>query len=250
MTDPAVAINRLLEIMATLRSAQGCPWDREQTPESLKPYLIEETFEVLEAIEQGDPAAICEELGDLLLQVVFQAQIFAEQSDFDFADIAAAISTKLIRRHPHVFSDEDHGGSDLHWRRWEAIKVEEKRASGRRTSLFGGIPRALPPLQRAGKLIDKSARAGFDWPGVGASRTQVERSHAELQQAFDTDDREARHTALGNHLFDLMVLAHSAQLDAERAMQCAIDRMQQFLEASETAAGLPGGCRTPEPPGK
>lgn len=233
MHDPRATLTRLLEIMATLRSSEGCPWDREQTPQTLMPYLIEETFEVLEAIELEDPAAICEELGDLLLQIVFQAQIFAEQGAFDFGDVAAGIGDKLVRRHPHVFGDSPHGGSEAHQRRWEEIKQAEKRAAGREGGALGGIPRALPPLQRAGKVIAKAGRAGLVWPDPEELMRQSATSLAQFQAALAQDELERKEEHLGNLLFDLAVLSQVAGLDPQACLKGAVSRFEAAFSRYE-----------------
>lgn len=147
-------INRLIKLMATLRSEQGCPWDRQQTASSLKPYLLEETYELLEAIDHQEPGDIQDELGDLLLQVVFLARIFQEQDSFDLGDVAATISDKLVRRHPHVFADADVDG---HAQRWEEIKRQERSRQGKHNSLSARLPKQLPALKRAAKVSHKLA---------------------------------------------------------------------------------------------
>src|SRR5262245_36504997 len=159
MADPSVAetFTRLVDIMARLRAPGGCPWDREQTPESLRPYLLEEVYEVLDAIDAGDPDGIRDELGDLLLQIVFQSQLAAEAGRFDVADVAQAIAEKLVRRHPHVFADVSVRDADEVMRNWRRIKAEERRAAGKDGDLFVGVPAALPALVRAQQLGEKAA---------------------------------------------------------------------------------------------
>jgi len=145
-------LSRLINIMATLRAPSGCPWDRKQTPESLKPYILEEAYEVIEAIDNANSHEICDELGDLLLQVVFLAQMFSEQGQFGFSDVADSISTKLIRRHPHVFSDAD---AKNHAQQWEEIKQQERNKRGKGNKLIDRIPRNLPALKKATKVAKK-----------------------------------------------------------------------------------------------
>lgn len=146
------AVNKLLQIMATLRAANGCQWDRKQTPQSLKPYILEEAYELLEAIDTGDPECICDELGDLLLQVVFQAQIFSEADVFSLKDVADSISSKLERRHPHLFAAASH---EEHQHRWEEIKQQERAARGQSNKVADRIPNTLPALKRADKALQK-----------------------------------------------------------------------------------------------
>ncbi|MDP6037576.1 MAG: nucleoside triphosphate pyrophosphohydrolase, partial [Candidatus Latescibacteria bacterium] len=156
--------DRLISIMARLRSPSGCPWDKEQTHQSLKPYLVEETYEVLDAIDQNNDDEIVEELGDLLLQVVFHSQIANEEKRFTIDDVAATISDKLIRRHPHVFGNVQADTPDEVVKNWEIIKAGEK--PGPKASLLDGIPRHLPALFRAQRLQEKAARVGFDWDNI------------------------------------------------------------------------------------
>lgn len=152
----STAFAHLLDIMATLRSPNGCPWDAQQTPESLKPYLLEETYEVLDALDRNEPMSICDELGDLLLQIVFHARIFEERGLFTMTDVSNAIVNKLIRRHPHVFADNQTGDKRMLAAQWDRIKTEERRADGKTGSLLGNIPRQLPALQTAQKLAAKT----------------------------------------------------------------------------------------------
>lgn len=221
------SMQRLIEIMDRLRSPGGCPWDAEQTPESLIPYLLEEAHETIEAIEAGDPALICDELGDLLLQVVFHGRIFSERGDFDFADIANAISDKLIRRHPHVFADvtlQNH--SDL-TAQWEKVKAGEKaqRGEGER-SLIESIPRSLPALSRAQKLIEKSSRAGRHWPQPAENLDGCTAAVQVLNQGV-TDER------LGEALFALVAVARDAGVDPEGALRRAT--LRYFAVKEENA---------------
>jgi len=156
--DPAM--RTLVDIVARLRSPTGCPWDREQTLATIKPFTLEETYELLEAIDSGDDAAICEELGDVLLQVLLDSQIAADEGRFDLTDVVAVLTDKLITRHPHVFGDVEAATSHDVLRNWDRIKHQEKQ----RESLFDGLPAALPALARAARLSDKAARVGFDFP--------------------------------------------------------------------------------------
>src|SRR5881296_811271 len=164
MTESAGPLfERLLGIMARLRGPGGCPWDREQTPESLRPFLLEEAYEVLQALEGGDAAALCDELGDLLLQVVFQSQLAAEAGRFTIADVARAITDKLVRRHPHVFGEVQVRDAGEVVRNWRRIKAEERRTTGEDGDLFAGVPAALPALLRAEQLGEKAGHVGLDW---------------------------------------------------------------------------------------
>src|SRR5215813_13980631 len=158
------SLNRLVDVMARLRAPGGCPWDREQTFESLRPYLVEEAYEVLDAIDRGDVAGLRDELGDVLLQVLFHSEIAAEGGHFRLADVARTIADKLVRRHPHVFADVAVRDADEVVRNWRRIKAEERHAAGREADLFAGVPAALPALARAQRLGEKAAHVGLDWP--------------------------------------------------------------------------------------
>jgi len=210
--NPHNGINLLLEIMATLRSPGGCPWDAEQTPESLTPYILEEACELIDAIESGNKDEIMDELGDLLLQVVFQAQIFKENVCFDFNDVANTISAKLIRRHPHVFIEghtvQDH--EELH-RQWEEIKSSEK--NNRRTCLADHLPTKLPALQRAQKLVSKAHKTG-----------QSDKLPT-LEHTFFINTEALDEEGFGYVLLQMAHAAHAAGLDAESALRKTIARI-------------------------
>ena len=181
-------LERLINIMARLRGPSGCPWDKEQTPQSLKPYLIEEAYEVLEAIDRNDDSEIKEELGDLLLQVVFHAQIASEENRFTIDDVAEAIADKLIRRHPHVFGDTQADTPDEVIRNWEAIKAEEK--PDKRASLLDGVPQHLPALLKARRLQEKAARVGFEWEHIADVAQKVREETEELMHARESGRKD------------------------------------------------------------
>ncbi len=248
MSRAQVAIERLLSIMERLRGPQGCPWDREQTLKSLRPYVLEETYEVLEAIDAGDPSEHCEELGDLLLQIVFQAQLMKEEGRFDFADVAEAISRKLVARHPHVFgagqaqgqpdeaAPERAGGSggavppvvmkdsDAVLRQWAALKREEKKAKGRGESVLEGVPREMPALARADRLTEKASRIGFDWPDAAGARAKLSEEMGELDEAIAQGDRDAMEHELGDVLFAVANLSRKLGMPPEEALRAALGR--------------------------
>src|SRR5512133_2392899 len=191
MSRATDALERLLGIMERLRGPDGCPWDREQTLRTLRPY-------VLEAIDSGDAREHCEELGDLLLQIVFQAQLTKEEGRFDFADVAEAISSKLVSRHPHVFGNAEAKDADAVLRQWAALKREEKKAKGRGESVLEGVPREMPALARADRLTEKASRVGFDWPDPGGAREQLAEELEELDEAIAQGDRGAVEHELGD----------------------------------------------------
>lgn len=222
-------MSELAGIMARLRAPGGCPWDREQTMTSLKPFLIEEAYEVLEAIESGNSKEHCEELGDLLMQVVFQAEVAREEQRFDLADVADAIATKLVRRHPHVFGDVKVADTNEVLNNWEALKKKEKAGRG----ALSGVPRALPGLVRALRVGEKAARAGFDFTVPAQAMEKVREELIELEQA----PPEHRLEELGDAFFALVNVARKYELDAEEALRLALDKFSERFEHVEKAAG-------------
>ncbi len=248
MPTPAEAVDRLLAIMARLRAPDGCPWDREQTFATLRPYLLEETYEVLEAIDAGDPREHCEELGDLLLQIVFQAQLAREAGQFAFEDVAEAISSKLVSRHPHVFGD---AGANANvkdaegvLRQWSLLKRKEKQARGGGQSALEGVPREMPALARADRLTEKASRIGFDWPDARGPRAKVDEELAELDAAIASGDPAEVEPELGDALFALANLARTLQIAPEEALRTAVGRFVERFEHVERgleAAGVPHG---------
>jgi MazG family protein len=244
MPTPAEAIERLLAIMARLRGPGGCPWDREQTLSSLRPYLLEETYEVLEAIDAGDPREHCEELGDLLLQIVFQTQLTKETGAFTFADVAEAISDKLVSRHPHVFGTSEVKDAEGVLRQWAQLKKKEKEAKGGGKSALEGVPREMPALARAERLGEKASRIGFDWPDASGPRAKVDEELSELDASIASGDRGAIERELGDVLFAVANLARKLSLPPEEALRGAIGRFIQRFEHVERElerAGVPHG---------
>jgi len=215
-------MNELLEIMARLRDpARGCPWDLQQTFATIAPYTLEEAYEVADAIERGDLGALEEELGDLLLQVVFHAQIAREQGAFDFERVARGISAKMVRRHPHVFADETVASAAAQSDRWEEIKAAEKAAAGAPKGLLEDVALALPALTRAAKLGRRAARIGFDWPDAGGARAKVNEELAELDEAVASGDRTRISAEFGDVLLALSNLSRHLEVDAEGALRAA-----------------------------
>ena len=218
-------MKELLEIMARLRDPQrGCPWDLQQTFASVAPYTLEEAYEVADAIERGDLPALEEELGDLLLQVVFHAQIASEQGAFDFERVARGISRKMRRRHPHVFGDETVADAASQSLRWEQLKAAEKAARGAPHGLLDDVPRALPALTRAVKIGRRAARIGFDWPDPAGARAKVDEELAELDEAMAGGDRTRIGAELGDVLLALANLARKLDIDAEAELRAANGR--------------------------
>ncbi len=201
-------LQKLLDVMKTLRSEKGCPWDREQTHESLKPFLIEECAELLDAIDDGDKDAVLEELGDILLHVVFHAQIADEGGRFDFADIIETIVAKLVRRHPHVFGSAKADDPEKVLHLWKQIKKEEKRSKGIvRKSLLDGIPRHLPALKRAEDLQRRAAKVGFDWQRPRQIIAKIEEELKELKAALNKGRRRMIEDEIGDLLFSTVNLS-------------------------------------------
>lgn len=228
-----VLFEQLLGIMQRLRGPNGCPWDREQTPTSLKPYLIEEAYEVLEAIEAADGGALREELGDLLLQVVFHAQIAAEQRDFTMVEVLAGLVDKMLSRHPHVFRDTRADTAGEVVAQWETSKQREAADAGRRRSVIAGVPRALPSLLRAQRMQSKAARVNFDWPDARAAWAKVEEEVREAAAALASGDRARLSDELGDVLFSVVNVARLSSMDAEEALQGAIEKFRRRFTEME-----------------
>lgn len=220
--------DRLVDIMAILRSENGCPWDREQTHESLRPYLIEEAYEVLDALEHRDDGRFREELGDLLLQVVFHAQLAREGGRFTIDDVITAVVEKLIRRHPHVFGDVKANTADQVLINWEKIKHAE--GGEQRNSVLEGLPDHLPALLKAYRVQEKVARTGFDWSAVDEVFKNIQEELAEFRAAYTAWDRKTMEKEFGDLLFALVTLARHLKLSPEdalrRTIQTFIDRFQ------------------------
>jgi ATP diphosphatase len=247
---PSTDITRLLEIMAALRTpGTGCPWDLEQDFASITPYTIEEAYEVVDAIERGDLADLRDELGDLLLQVVFHARMAEEQGAFTFGDVVEAITRKLIRRHPHVFgSTRDLSPGEVK-RLWDSIKAEEKvdrkaeRAKmglsleAHEAGFLGGIPTALPALTRAQKLTAKAAKVGFDWPDATQVIDKIHEELDEVKEAASSKDRDRIEDEIGDLLFSVTNLARHFGIDPERALRRTNAKFERRFRAVEQALG-------------
>lgn len=245
MSAPA-ELERLLGIMARLRDPlQGCPWDLQQDFASIAPYTIEEAYEVADAIDRGDLDDLCDELGDLLLQVVFHAQMASEQGAFGFADVARAISDKMQRRHPHVFAQVQVDGAEDVNSNWEAIKRAERAAQGDAdTSALAGISRGLPEWQRAVKLQSRAARVGFDWPGpapvLDKVREELDEVAAEFARGPVQDNQARLEEELGDLLFVCANLARHAKVDVGAALRHANHKFERRFRAMEAQAAAAG----------
>jgi len=235
MSEPAppdqAPLDRLVAIMARLRDPQrGCEWDTAQTFETIAPYTIEEAYEVADAIRRGDMAELKDELGDLLLQVVFHSRMAEEAGLFDIADVATAIADKMERRHPHIFGDVAHGGHHL----WEQTKEAERQARGA-TSAIDGVALALPALQRAEKIQKRAARVGFDWPDATGARAKILEELDEVDRASDED----RAGELGDLLFAVVNYARHQDIDPEAALRAATAKFERRFRAMEEMSSRP-----------
>ncbi|MBU1694212.1 MAG: nucleoside triphosphate pyrophosphohydrolase [Verrucomicrobia bacterium] len=224
-------MERLLGLMRTLRSEKGCPWDREQTLQSLKPYLLEECYEALDALNSGDRARLCDELGDVLLQIVFQSQIASEEGSFCFDDVATAISDKLVRRHPHVFGEVKVSGSAEVTRNWEAIKKVEKGEP--RKSAVDGVPRSAPALHKAQQIQKRAARVGFDWDTVHQVVDKVEEEVGEVKEAMASGDPKKIKEEIGDLLFAAVNLSRFLGHNAEEALDETIEKFTRRFQGIE-----------------
>ncbi len=235
--------DRLVDVMTRLRGEGGCPWDREQDHKTLKPYLLEEVYEVLEAIEAGDPGSLKEELGDLLFQVIFHSQIAKENSAFDIEAVLIAIADKMTHRHPHVFSNASSDAQDQSESekidsktvllRWEEIKKNEPRNLHRKSAL-DGVPVTLPALLRAHQLQSRAARVGFDWPEIAPVVAKVEEELEELEEAIQCGDQNRIESELGDVLFSVVNYARFLKVNSEDAMRGAIRRFIDRFQEMES----------------
>ena len=234
-SDAGSAFQQLVDIMARLRGPQGCPWDREQTLESLRAFLLEETHEVLEAIDRGDTTALRGEIGDLIFEGVFLAQVCADADLFTVADSLKAISAKLIRRHPHIF---DPAGRPLETpgevhQQWEQIKAQEQADAGERRSVLRGLARSLPSLLRAYEIGTRVAAVGFDWTNTDDVVSKIEEEVAELRTAFSHEGRARTEEEMGDLLFSIANLSRKLGIDPESALRKANEKFTARFEALE-----------------
>ena len=264
-STPAAAFQRLVQIIERLRALDGCPWDREQTHQSLRTHLLEEAYETMEAIEAADDANLCEELGDLLMQPLLHAQIAAEEERFDIVAVLEAVSDKLVRRHPHVFGDIAVSDSGEVLRNWDAIKQSEKEAkhngrahlssdpqsSRREPSILDDVPRSLPSLSLALKVSKKAAKAGFEWPDVEAVMDKLREEVAELEEALNEpgDNKDRVADELGDLLFTAVNVARWKKIDPELALRDTVQRFSrrfQLMEDQARQGGLDLYSLTPQ----
>jgi MazG family protein len=243
---PGPGFARLVEIMARLRAPGGCPWDREQNFDTIKPYLLEEAYEVMDAIDAGDWDGLADELGDLLLQAVFFAQMASEEGRFDIADSLLAINSKLVRRHPHVFADGDAKTSGDVLRRWDEIKAVEKQGKGAPPpkGLLAGVPRSLPALVEAQKIAAKAAGAGFDWENIEQVFDKLREELAEIDAARATGSPAEIEDEIGDLLFVVVNIARFLKVDPEQALRKTNRKFRRRF--SQVEEGLAAQGKTPQ----
>ena len=228
-------INDLLEIMRSLRAPGGCPWDAEQTHESIRKNLIEETYEVVEAIDKKDSGMLLEELGDLLMQVVFHAQMEDEKGVFNFDDVADGVCKKLIERHPHVFGEVEVSGVDDVLDNWDAIK-RRKKGQKKGSEPMLSVPRELPALMRAAKIQQKASAVGFDWPDVSGAYGKIIEETQELRKAVESGVQDDVIEELGDLLFSVVNVSRFLKCDAEEALTTASDKfINRFIRVEQLA---------------
>jgi len=231
------ALARAAAIMARLRGPGGCPWDREQTFDSIKQHTLEETYEVFDAIERRDWPELKDELGDLLLQVLFYAQMADDAGYFNLQDVAEGLAAKLVRRHPHVFGDVDAATPDAVLRNWEQIKNEEKKKKVKGDSLLDEIPRTMPATLEATKLGSKAARVGFDWPDASGLFAKMDEELAELMVEVEAKHSENVEAEFGDLLFTVMSLARHLKVDPESALRRSTAKFRARFAVMEREAG-------------
>ena len=230
-------IQELLKIMEALRGDKGCPWDKEQTRESLKPYIIEEAYELFEAIEENDPENIKEELGDLLFQIVFQCQIAKERAEFDMSDVIEKIGEKMVARHPHVFGDTECRTPEEVTKQWEVLK---KREGKLRESILEGVPKAMSSLLRAHRLQKRAAQAGFDWEKVEDVLEKLDEELNEFKEALESKDQKGIEDELGDILFMLVNISRFISVNPEDALRKTISKFIHRFRYIEMKAAEQG----------
>jgi tetrapyrrole methylase family protein/MazG family protein len=218
MNKSGKQFQKLSDVVDTLMAENGCPWDRVQTHETLKPYLVEEVYETLDALDDKNPQELKDELGDLLYQIMFHAKIASNNNEFDISDVIDSIAEKMIRRHPHVFKNENLDTPDEVVEQWEEIKRTEK-SNANRKSVLDGVPRQLPNLMRAQKLQKKAAKHGFDWDQITAVFDKLDEEIAEFKEAALSGDQDHMNSEMGDILFVLVNIARFQKIDAEEALR-------------------------------
>src|SRR5437870_12998155 len=228
---PKRSFDELVALMVRLRGSNGCPWDRKQSLESLKPFIVEESYEVVDAIDPGDRAALAEELGDFLLQAVFVAEITRAEGSFDIDDVITAIHDKLVRRHPHVFGEVEAKDAEQVLVNWEKLKNEERKAENK--SVLAGVPQSLPALLKASRLTEKAARVGFDWRRADDVFAKIDEEIAEVREAIDSGGENKIHDEIGDLLFTVANVARKLNVNAEEALQSTNRKFTRRFETME-----------------
>lgn len=226
----------LYEVIALLRGEKGCPWDKKQTPHTLKKYLLEETYEVLEAIERGDPQEIREELGDLLFILLFLIYLYEEKQVFTLKDLVFFTFKKMIRRHPHVFGDEEAKSAEEVLKNWQKIKIEE----GKESSVLGNIPKSLPALQRAYRLGERASRVGFDWENAKAVIPKLYEEIKEIEEVLEKAHLDHLKEEIGDLLFTIANFSRKLQINPEEALKTALEKFEQRFKSLEKAIKVQG----------
>ena len=228
----------LVRLMTTLRGPGGCPWDREQSLSDLKPFVIEEAYEVVDAIDRDDRHSLLEEVGDLLLEAVFIAEITREEQSFDIYDSITAIHDKLVRRHPHVFGDAEAGDAEQVLVNWEKLKNEERKAENK--SVLAGVPQSLPALLKSSRLTEKAARVGFDWRRTEDVFDKIDEELTELREAVASGDTASVQEEIGDLLFTIGNIARKLEVNPEEALQSTNRKFMRRFESMETAVRATG----------
>ncbi|MCU1227418.1 MAG: MazG family protein [Acidobacteria bacterium] len=223
----------LVSLMTTLRGPNGCPWDRKQTLPDLKPYVIEEAYEVVDAIDRDDRTSLAEEVGDMLLEAVFIAEVTREEGTFDIYDSITAVHDKLVRRHPHVFADAQANDADEVLVNWEKLKNEERKSENK--SLMAGVPQSMPALLKASRLTEKASRVGFDWRRTEDVFAKLDEELAEVHEAIASGDAAKVHDELGDLLFTIANIARKLNVNPEEALQSTNRKFTRRFESMERA---------------
>jgi tetrapyrrole methylase family protein/MazG family protein/ATP diphosphatase len=240
--------SRIRGIVKRLRAPDGCPWDREQTPQSVRKYILEEAYELAEAIDGDDPGDIKEELGDLFFILLFVAEMYEQAGLFDINGAMEAASIKMIRRHPHIFGDVKVSGAQDVINNWQTIKAEESREKGETESALGGLPKALPALQKAFRVGERASRTGFDWEDAGAVWEKMEEEEAELKAAISAGTHDDIRDELGDILFTISNMARLLKINPEEALNRTVERFIRRFKTMEEMARKENGARLSQLP--
>ena len=231
---------KVIRVMEKLRSNEGCPWDIKQDHKSLKPYLIEEVYEVIEAIDLSDSELLKEELGDLLLQVIFHSQIASEEGKFNLKDVTNFLSKKLIDRHPHIFKDSKENSSESVLQNWEINKRNQRNSKKEKSSVLEGVPKSMPGLQHAARLQDKASRVGFNWKNSKGPKEKINEELKELDQAIKSKDKLAIENELGDLLFSVVNLSRKLGINPEESIKKSSAKFTERFHYIETRLNLEG----------